>query len=64
MFLFILEKYTTILKFSKYDHQLPWRTTTIVAHDRYKSNRRALRRFGQPPRGLRAGSPAAVGHVS
>jgi hypothetical protein len=61
-FLSILKKYTTVSKFSKSHHQPPWRTAVVVAHGSCKTKRCKLRRFGQPPRGLRAVNPAVVAH--
>jgi hypothetical protein len=61
-FLFILQNYTTVSKFIRFDHQMSWRTAAAVAHGGFKSNRHVLRRLGQPPRGPRAGRPATVDH--
>jgi hypothetical protein len=32
-FLIILQNYTTVSKFIRFDHQTPWRTAATVGHD-------------------------------
>jgi hypothetical protein len=44
-FLFILQNYTTVLNFIRFDHQPSWRTATAMGHGGWRSNRRGLRRL-------------------